>query len=50
MALSESASKKLSMNEIVSLAPDYQNKIDSPLASIRNELSDFKKDLTLICQ
>ena len=44
MALSEGALKKLSKDEIVSLILDYQNKFDSLLASIRNELSDLKKD------
>ena len=44
MALTEDALKKLSKNEISSLALDYQNKFDSTLASIRNELSDLKKD------
>ena len=44
MALSEAALKKLSKDEIASLALDYQNKFDSTLTSIRNELSDLKKD------
>ena len=44
MALTEAALKKLSKDEIVSLALDYQNKFDSILAIIRNELSDLKKD------
>ena len=44
MALSEAALKKLSKDEIVSLALDLQNKFDSTFASIRNELSDLKKD------
>ena len=44
MALSEAALKKLSKDEIVSLALDLQNKFDSTLASIRNELFDLKKD------
>ena len=43
MALSEAASKKLSKDEIVSLALGYQNKFDSTLAGISNELSDLKK-------
>ena len=42
MALSEAVLKKLFETEIVSLALDYQNKFDSTLASIRNELSDLK--------
>ena len=44
MALSESALKKLHKDEIINLALDYQNKFDSTLAGIRNELSDLKKD------
>ena len=44
MALTEAALKKLSKDEIVSLALDYQNKFDSILAIIRNELFDLKKD------
>ena len=44
MALSESALKKLHRNEIISLALDYQSKLDSTLAGIRNKLSDLKKD------
>ena len=41
MALSESALKKLHKDEIINLALDCQNKFDSTLAGIRNEL---KKD------
>ena len=44
MALSEAALKKLSKDEISNLALDYQNKFDSTLAGISNELSDLKKD------
>ena len=44
MALSEAALKKLSKDEIVSLILDYENKFDSLLVSIRNKLSDLKKD------
>ena len=44
MALSEAALNKLSKEEIINLALDYQSKFDSKLAGIRNELSDFKKD------
>ena len=43
MALSEAALKKLSKNEIINLALDYQIKFNSTLAGIRNELSDLKK-------
>ena len=44
MALSEAALKKLSKDEIINLALDYQSKFDSTLAGIRNALSDLKKD------
>ena len=44
MGLSEAALNKLSKEEIINLALDYQSKFDSKLAGIRNELSDFKKD------
>ena len=44
MALSESALKKLDKDEIINLALNNQNKFDSTLAGIRNELSDLKKD------
>ena len=44
MALSESALKKLHKDEIINLVLDYQNKFDSTLAGIRNELSDTRKD------
>ena len=44
MALSEVALKKLSKNKLSTFPPDYQNKFDSTLASIRNELSGLKKD------
>ena len=44
MTLTEAALKKLSKDEIVSLVLHYQNKFDSTLASIKNVLSDLKKD------
>ena len=44
MALSEAALKKLSKDEIINLALDYQSKFDSTLAGIWNKLSDLKKD------
>ena len=44
MGLSEATFKKLFKEEIVSLVLDYQNKSNSTLAGIRNELSDSKKD------
>ena len=46
MALSESALKKLHKDEIINLALDCQNKFDSTLTGIRNELSDIKKILS----
>ena len=44
MALSEAALKKLSQDEIINLALDYQSNFDSTLAGIRNKLYDLKKD------
>ena len=44
MALSEAALKKLSNDQIINLALDYQSKLNATLAGIRNELSDLKKD------
>ena len=44
MALSETSLKKLSKEEVINLALDYQTKFDSTLAEIRNELSELKKD------
>ena len=44
MALSEAALKKLSKDEIINLALDYQSNADSTLAGIRNKLYDLKKD------
>ena len=44
MALCEAALKKLSKDEIINLALDYQSKFNSTLAGIRNALSDLKKD------
>ena len=44
MALSESALKKLHKDEIISLALNYQSKVDTSLTVIKNELSDLKKD------
>ena len=44
MVLSEPVLKKLFKDEVVSYALDYQNKFDSMLPSIKNELSDLKKN------
>ena len=44
MALSEASLKKLSKEEVINLALDYQSKFDSTLAGIRNELSELKQD------
>ena len=52
MALSEATLKKLSKDKTVTLALDYQNKFDSTLKSIRNEIYYLKKtlkNLALIC-
>ena len=46
MALFESALKNLPKDEIINLALDFENKFDSTLAGIRNELSDLKKKLS----
>ena len=46
MALFESALKNLPKDEIINLALDYENKFDSTLAGIGNELSDLKKKLS----
>ena len=43
MTLSGAALKKLSKEEIINLAFDYQSKFDSTLTAIRNELSELKK-------
>ena len=43
MALSEAAVKKFSKDKTVTLALDYQNKFDSRLTSIRNEIYYLKK-------
>ena len=44
MALSEVSSNKLSKNEVINLALDYQSKFDSTLVDIRKELSELKTD------
>ena len=44
MALSESVLKKLHKDEIIIFVLEYQSKFDSPLAGIKNKLSDLKKD------
>ena len=44
MALSEAFLQKLSKEEVINLALDYQSKFHSTLAGIRNELSKLKKD------
>ena len=44
MALSKSVLKKLHKNEIISLALDYQSKLDTTVAGIRKEFSDLKSD------
>ena len=44
MAISEVSSNKLSKNEVINLALDYQSKFDSTLVDIRKELSELKID------
>ena len=48
MALSEVSSNKLSKNEVINLALDYQSKFDSTLVDIRKELSELKIDFEKI--
>ena len=43
MALSKAALKKLSKDEIINVALDYQSKFDFTLAGISKELSDFRQ-------
>ena len=40
MSLSESALKKLSKDEVIALALEYQNKFDSTLTNINKEITD----------
>ena len=42
MSLSESALKKLSKEEVIALALEYQNKFDSILVNINKEMSQAK--------
>ena len=42
MPLSESALKKLSKDEVITLALEYQNNSDSALTNINKEISDLK--------
>ena len=44
MAFSESGLQKLLKEKIISLDLEYQSKLDTLLAGIKNELSDLKKD------
>ena len=44
IALSKAYLKKLSREEVINLAVDYQNKFDSTLAGISDELSKLEKD------
>ena len=44
MAFSESGLQKLLKDKIISLDLEYQSKLDTLLAGIKNELSDLKKD------
>ena len=44
MSLSESALKKLSKDEVIALALEYQNKFDSTLTNIDKEISDLRQN------
>ena len=44
MSLSESVLKKLSKDEVIALALEYQNKSDSTLANINKEISDLRQN------
>ena len=44
MAHSEASLKKLSKEDVIKLALNYQRKFDSDLAGVRKELSQLKKD------
>ena len=44
MSLSESALKKLSKDEVIALALEYQNKFDSTLTNINKEISDLRQN------
>ena len=53
MSLSESALKKLSKDEVITLALEYQNKFDSTLTNINKEISglrqNYEKMLSKLC-
>ena len=44
MSLSQSALKKLSKDEVIALALEYQNKFDSTLANINKEISNVRQN------
>ena len=44
MSLSQSALKKLSKDEVIALALEYQNKFDSTLANINKEISNLRQN------
>ena len=44
MSLSQSALKKLSKDEVITLALEYQNKFDSTLANINKEISNVRQN------
>ena len=44
MLPSASALKKLSKNEVIALALEYQSKFDSTLANINKEISDLRQN------
>ena len=43
MSLSETVLKKLSKNEVIALALDYQKNFDSTLTNINKEISDLRQ-------
>ena len=47
MSLSESVMKKLSKDKVIALTLEYQNKFDSILANINQEISDLRKNYEL---
>ena len=47
MSLSESVMKNLSKDEVIALTLEYQNKFDSILANINQEISDLRKNYEL---
>ena len=44
MSLSEPALKKLSKDEVIALALEYENKFDSTLTNINKKISDLRQN------